>query len=87
MKQLGPLLVIVALLGMALGGWWYERSQFAISVASPVGEPTLKVTAKAVRDAADAAEKYRSDLKVYGKVPLSASGIPRNPDPLFGVVE
>lgn len=85
MKKATLLLIIIGLAIVLFAGWWYEHGLFMVvpDQAVPNSSPST-ISGKAVRDAADAADKYRSDLKTYGKVPLNASGLPRNPSPLFG---
>ncbi len=88
MKKFAPYLVIVAFIAVLVGGWWYERS--ISSVAEDVMVSTSQassLTAKQMRDAADTATQISTGLKVNGKVPLDASGLPRNPDPLFSPVK
>lgn len=84
MKKLTPLFIVIGLAAVLFGGWWYEHSTFQTAPEQPASTSSSTLTGKAVSDAADAAEKYRAELKTYGKVPLNTTGLPRNPSPLFG---
>lgn len=85
MKKIMPWLIGIVFIGLLIGGWWFEGSQFASSPAAvaTTDTTTANLSGKALRDAATAAAGYRTSLKVNGKVPLSADSLPRNPNPLF----
>jgi hypothetical protein len=86
MRQIGPILAALALVGAVIGGFIYHRNLYKIEVIQTMNS-TVSADPAAIKGASDTAALYVVKLKKTGQVPVKADTLSKNPEQLFNASE
>lgn len=86
MKQFGPIIVALLLVGAIVTSFIYHRSMYQ-TPSLETSSSSVGAEQTAIKNAADYAQLYVSKLTRTGQVPVKADSLSKNPSPLFNATE